>query len=481
MVLDQSNGLNSSLKSFTVRARIGNTSNSVPSVAFFSAFIHGTGNAPYRVRNPSTVFEAIQGDGAASITSTLNSYGNFETHDHVLVFRRELSSPTMYYYIDGALVGSQTVGGTGGVNDVAKFIFGSRETSSTAASEFRFSDCQLWSTPLSAEQVASMYRTGLRPASGLIFDGVFGAAASASGGKVTNLVQNGTFATTGLAWSTYTEYGPNGETISDTSGASYTYVLSRDNGRIKRRTHSAAMTDTLPAITASAPMGGTFIKIRNTTTAYDITVSVASSGTIDGVSSVVIAPGQMRTFRVRGSEWMVEPMALDAGKRVYPTPAGAWKETATNGCSAIAETETTTNKVPYAYLAFDGATDKFAYIVFGLPPSYQSGTIEFRVRWTAQAGTAAQTVIWGMQARCFVDDDALDQAFGTAATVSDAYITAGDMHVTAWTAFTPANDGRDRIIIARIYRDADTDTHTNPAHLIGVDFRWDLNRPNDLA
>ncbi len=279
-------------------------------------------------------------------------------------------------------------------------------------------------------------------------------------------------------WPTVDPYDPNGKAeaqVDDESGASYV-VLAADRGKVLRRTHSSAMSDTLP--TAASVGNGYFVAIRNTTSAYNITLTVASSGTIDGASSLVIYPGQQRVLRSDGSAWITDAAVLTAGKRVYPIPAGAWAPTTTNGCAAIATGETSTNKVCYDYLAFDDTTSEYAYATTALPKSYLSGTLEARFVWTAAAGTAAQTVIWGIAGRCYADDGALDAAYGTAATATDSYIAAGDVHETGWTAFTPADDAADRFLALRVYRDV-SDTKTSDAHLLAVVLRWQLAAPND--
>lgn len=274
-------------------------------------------------------------------------------------------------------------------------------------------------------------------------------------------------------------YDPQGSgkvTLQDVSGASKSYSSS-DASKVTRRTHSAAMSDTLP--TAASAGSGAWFTIRNTTSAYNITVTVTSAGTIDGASSMTIYPGQERTIRSTGSVYYADPAPLYTGKRAIPLPAAAWKETNTNGCAAIARYETSTNKVNYDGLAFDGATAEYAYCVTSLPKSYVPGSLEFRAHWTQATGSAGDTVTWGMAARCYADDAALDQAYGTAATVTDTVLATGDEHITAWTAFTPAGDAADTLIALRAYRNAASDTGTVDAILMGIDIRYQLAQPND--
>ena len=274
-------------------------------------------------------------------------------------------------------------------------------------------------------------------------------------------------------------YDPNGQIrspIEAVSGASRVYTLA-DAAKVFRRTHSAAMSDTLP--TASSIGDGAFITIRNVSATYDDVVSVASGGTIDGLSSLTIHPGQQVTLRSTGAAWLSDPAPLTIGTRVYATPAAAWAPAATNGCAAIARAETSTNKVNYDVLAFDAASDEYAYFVTYLPPSYEAGTLKFRPLWTASGGTPGETVSWGMQALCLTDFAVLDQAYGAVAESLDTLLATGYMHLSGAAVVSPANDGADRVLMLRVKRTVANDNLSVDALLIGVELLWSLHKPND--
>ena len=266
--------------------------------------------------------------------------------------------------------------------------------------------------------------------------------------------------------------------ISAQAGASYV-VVSGNRGATIKRTHSAAMTTTLP--TAASVGNGFTVEIWDATTLYDNTISVSGGGTIDGSASRVQKPGQRLTFTSDGTEYTAAAANLSTGKRSFPYPAAAWKETFTSGCAAIARKVTATNAVNYDSLDFDGASAEFAYLITALPKSYKVGTLQFRVRWgtAVGSGTAAQTCIWGLAGRCYRDDDALDQAYGTLATVSDALLAPGDLQDTAWTSITPANDIADSLLALRLTRDAATDTLTVDGLMVHVDLRYELSASDD--
>lgn len=145
----------------------------------------------------------------------------------------------------------------------------------------------------------------------------------------------------------------------------------------------------------------------------------------------------------------------------------------TAGCAALAQVETASNKQNYKTLDFDQTTQEHAEFAIWMPPSWNAGTISFQVVWTAAAGSAAQTVIWGLQARAYADGDAIDQAWGTAITVSDALDATGDIHYSSNSSAltvggTPATG---EMVFFRIYRDI-SDTLAADAKLLGIRLYW---------
>ena len=97
--------------------------------------------------------------------------------------------------------------------------------------------------------------------------------------------------------------------------------------------------------------------------------------------------------------------------------------------------ELATNKINMDYIAFDAGAAEYAQVAFAWPDGFTTFTATFH--WTAASGSGG--VRWQASARCYVDDDALDQAQGTAQAVSDAFIAGNDAHKSAATAaITPA-------------------------------------------
>jgi hypothetical protein len=147
--------------------------------------------------------------------------------------------------------------------------------------------------------------------------------------------------------------------------------------------------------------------------------------------------------------------------------AGGWPST-TNGCAEPAKNEYGTNDVDLYEMAFDGGTDEFAQWTIVMPDDWDGSTVVGTFYWTAAAGSG--TVIWYLQGRSFGNDDAIDQSWGTEQIATDTIIATGDMHISPDTpaitlAGTPAAG---EYVQFRAYRDADTDTSTNDASLLGV-------------
>lgn len=169
-----------------------------------------------------------------------------------------------------------------------------------------------------------------------------------------------------------------------------------------------------------------------------------------------------------------------ATRTIVLTAGGGWPST-TAGCATNTKVEATTNDVDYYTLDFDKDTDEFAQWSVIMPDSYSGGTITATFYWTAASGSG--DVIWGLQGRAYANDDAIDQAWGTAQTVTDSLITAGDVHVTSATsaitlAGSPAGG---QLVQFRAYRDADAggDTLSVDARLMMIKVEYPINSYTD--
>lgn len=142
----------------------------------------------------------------------------------------------------------------------------------------------------------------------------------------------------------------------------------------------------------------------------------------------------------------------------------------TNG-PGVNSSETTNQDSNYDTLDFDAATSEGANFMLTIPNNWDAGTITARFYWTADSGSG--TVIWALAGRALADDDALDTAFGTAQSVTDTLLAAGDMHITSATsaitiAGTPTTTTTIQFVVTRDI----SDTLAVDARLIGVQITW---------
>ena len=160
-------------------------------------------------------------------------------------------------------------------------------------------------------------------------------------------------------------------------------------------------------------------------------------------------------------------------------PAGAFKESTTNGCTAVATGEhSDTGVVDLQYLLFGATSDEYAFLTLSMPPTWDRSTVKLKFIWIPATGCSQGDIVtWGVDGIAIGNDDNVDgTAHGTSVTVDDA-VTAGlhgDLHTSGATgAVTVAGSpALGDIINLRVYRDADgsegSDDMAEAAWLVGV-------------
>ncbi|MCE5255154.1 MAG: hypothetical protein LLG45_13290 [Actinomycetia bacterium] len=108
----------------------------------------------------------------------------------------------------------------------------------------------------------------------------------------------------------------------------------------------------------------------------------------------------------------------------------------TNGCGPATKLELSTNKIMRVGLPFDPSTQEYVQFSYAMPEGWDGGDITFIPYWTAASGSG--TVVWGLQARSIDDNESMDQAFGTAAEVTDTFLVANKVHKGPSGTITPA-------------------------------------------
>lgn len=150
--------------------------------------------------------------------------------------------------------------------------------------------------------------------------------------------------------------------------------------------------------------------------------------------------------------------------------AAAMVPRVTNG-PGVNSSETSAQDSNYDTLDFDTATSEGANFMLTLPNNWNAGTITARFYWTADSGSG--TVTWTLAGRALADDDALDTAFGSAQSVTDTLLAAGDMHITdATSAITIAGTPTTTTPIQFLVTRDVADTLAVDARLIGVQLTW---------
>ena len=168
-------------------------------------------------------------------------------------------------------------------------------------------------------------------------------------------------------------------------------------------------------------------------------------------------------------------------KRTLILSAAGGSPTTTIGCGGPTKVEAGTNDVDYYALEFDTTTEERAFWGVQMPDNYDGGTITARFVWTNAGGASTETVVWGIRARCFGDDDAIDQAYGTEVTVTDTFLAQGDVHISADSsavtiAGTPAGG---KFVVFNVGRKVASDNLTGDARLLAVHIEYGINAYSD--
>jgi hypothetical protein len=156
--------------------------------------------------------------------------------------------------------------------------------------------------------------------------------------------------------------------------------------------------------------------------------------------------------------------------QIILTAGGGWPSI-TTGAQSPTLTATATNAVNFYSINFADASQTFANWAMPMPSDYNGGTITAVFYWMSN-NASTNSVVWGFQGRAYADSDAIDQAFGTAQTVTDANNATRDVNISAATAAitlggTPAASN---FVQFRCYRDgaAGGDTLAATAELLAI-------------
>ena len=175
-------------------------------------------------------------------------------------------------------------------------------------------------------------------------------------------------------------------------------------------------------------------------------------------------------------------LARTGGKGTIWVPAGAMYASTTNGCSSLAQVETTALRPDLKVLDFAADADDFAQFSIAFPKSWNEGVVTYQVFWTPSS-TNTDDCIWSLQGVSVIDNGTIDVAFGTAVAVTDAGIGAiEDQQVSAVSGdLTIASAAVDAQTYFQIFRDANAggDTFSGVARLLGIKIFFTTDAAND--
>ena len=209
----------------------------------------------------------------------------------------------------------------------------------------------------------------------------------------------------------------------------------------------------------------TWIFVNNTTADFTLTVIAA------GGSGIVLQQGAATIAYCDGTN-VLTPESLQ--KRLW-VPATAMSAATTNGAAAAA-VELTAGNPELSVYDFDGTTAEAIYFTIDMPANWDLSTVTFNATWTSVA-TDTDGVAFRLSGVAFDDGGAIDTAYGTAITVTDAaqstanlkYKTATSAAVTIAGAPTAGE-----IVYLKLERNpADAgDTMVEDARLLGVNINY---------
>lgn len=176
----------------------------------------------------------------------------------------------------------------------------------------------------------------------------------------------------------------------------------------------------------------------------------------------------------------IDLFAVTRKETIY-IDGGAFKPSTTNGAAYATIAETTSNKQNYSYVDFSATAYQYIEHALVLPDSWNGGDLNAVFYWTASGGSAGN-VIWAIQGRSYGDNETIDQTWGTAQTVTDAWQTDGAVHksdsVTFTLAGTPAGG---EFVMLRVARQGSEsgDSFSVNARLLGVKLEYTKNAWGD--
>ena len=227
----------------------------------------------------------------------------------------------------------------------------------------------------------------------------------------------------------------------------------------------------------------------NTTTVRLNPNSVGLTALVDSTNTAVSEAGILKADRIYRAKYstttskfeFLGPTGISVGKHVFPVHANAMILSSASAPSAFTAAAVT-NVGMIQGISFNSTGLQYAEFELPMPKSLATaGTITYRARWTATAGTSAQTCLWQMAGVGFGDGDTLDAAQGTAVDTTDLLLPGTLIeHVgPESSAVTIASFASEDTVRFRINRKITGNTLLTPAILRMVEVFLTIAKRND--
>lgn len=210
-------------------------------------------------------------------------------------------------------------------------------------------------------------------------------------------------------------------------------------------------------------------------TASGKTLVVSATATVGALTAVTLVSCPFLTTNSSGvvacGSLPTRNVILTAGGASASLQSGATLKTLTFA----------TNNVSVRAVEFGETGDRYAEWTAVMPDSWDGGTVTAAFTWTTTA--AANDVEWSIRCRSFGDNEAIDQAWGTAQSVADTAGTANTNRITSATsavtcAGTPAGGETVQFQVFRDSADAQ-DTLSASGRLLGVKIDYGTSSLSD--
>lgn len=144
---------------------------------------------------------------------------------------------------------------------------------------------------------------------------------------------------------------------------------------------------------------------------------------------------QLKIWDDNASEWKYVSQGAKGDPpdgQLVLTAAGGWPST-TNGCADPTKVEYGTNDIDLYVADFDPDSDEYMQWTVPMPSDWDGGTVVAAFYWIANSAST-NGVVWGLQGRSLADNEAVDAAWGTGQTVTDANNAQNYMNISSATA-----------------------------------------------